>query len=67
VAVGPSTALWYVPGRRTTTVAAGIPFASIAWGDPAGRPHVLTLAGAPHAPQRTHPEATTLALLHALG
>ena len=32
-----------------------------------GADHVLTLAGAPHAPQRTHPEATTLALLRALG
>ncbi len=31
-----------------------------------GWDHVLTLAGAPHAPQRTHPEATTLALLRAL-
>jgi pimeloyl-ACP methyl ester carboxylesterase len=31
-----------------------------------GVDHVLTLAGAPHAPQRTHPEATTLALLRAL-
>jgi pimeloyl-ACP methyl ester carboxylesterase len=28
--------------------------------------HVLTLAGAPHAPQRTHPVATTVALLRAL-
>lgn len=31
-----------------------------------GEGHVLTLAGAPHAPQRTHPEATTAALLEAL-
>jgi pimeloyl-ACP methyl ester carboxylesterase len=31
-----------------------------------GPDHVLTLAGAPHAPQRTHPEATTLAILRAL-
>ena len=31
-----------------------------------GASHVLTLAGAPHAPQRLFPEATTLALLHAL-
>jgi pimeloyl-ACP methyl ester carboxylesterase len=29
--------------------------------------HVLTLAGAPHAPQRTHPIETTQALLCALG
>ncbi|HEV8402172.1 MAG TPA: alpha/beta fold hydrolase [Candidatus Limnocylindrales bacterium] len=32
-----------------------------------GADHSLTLAGAPHSPQRTHPEATTLALLRALG
>lgn len=31
-----------------------------------GDDHILTLAGAPHAPQRTHPEATTAALLDAL-
>ena len=31
-----------------------------------GTDHILTLAGAPHAPQRTHPEATTVALLRAL-
>ena len=29
------------PGERATTTAAGIPFASIAWGDPAARPLVL--------------------------
>jgi pimeloyl-ACP methyl ester carboxylesterase len=32
-----------------------------------GPDHILTLAGAPHAPQRTHAAATTLALLRALG
>ena len=31
-----------------------------------GADHVLTLAGAPHAPQRTHPVATTVALLRAI-
>jgi pimeloyl-ACP methyl ester carboxylesterase len=31
-----------------------------------GADHILTLAGAPHAPQRTHPAATTAALLRAL-
>ena len=31
-----------------------------------GAGHILTLAGAPHAPQRLFPEATTLALLRAL-
>jgi pimeloyl-ACP methyl ester carboxylesterase len=32
-----------------------------------GPGHVLTIVGGPHSPQRTHPEATTLAILHALG
>jgi pimeloyl-ACP methyl ester carboxylesterase len=32
-----------------------------------GADHVITLLGAPHAPQRTHPIALTQALLHALG
>jgi pimeloyl-ACP methyl ester carboxylesterase len=32
-----------------------------------GANHIVTLGGAPHAPQRTHPAATTLGLLHALG
>ena len=32
-----------------------------------GADHVITLPGAPHAPQRTHPVETTMALLHALG
>ena len=31
-----------------------------------GADHILTLGGAPHAPQRLFPEATTLALLRAL-
>ena len=31
-----------------------------------GADHILTLEGAPHAPQRTHPFETTQALLHAL-
>ena len=31
-----------------------------------GADHILTLAGAPHGPQRTHPAATTAALLRAL-
>ena len=29
------------PGERATTAAAGIPFSSIAWGDPASRPLIL--------------------------
>ena len=32
-----------------------------------GTEHVVTLPGAPHAPQRTHPLDMTKALLHALG
>lgn len=32
-----------------------------------GRDHVITIRDAPHSPQRTHPEATVVALLRALG
>jgi len=32
-----------------------------------GADHILTLAGAPHGPQRSHPAATIAALLRALG
>ncbi len=32
-----------------------------------GRDHVITIRNAPHSPQRTHPEATLVALLRALG
>ena len=32
-----------------------------------GADHVITIEGAPHSPQRTHPEATVLAILRALG
>jgi pimeloyl-ACP methyl ester carboxylesterase len=32
-----------------------------------GADHVLTIVGGPHSPQRTHPEATALAILRALG
>lgn len=32
-----------------------------------GRGHVITIAGGPHSPHRTHPEATILAILRALG
>ncbi len=31
-----------------------------------GRDRVITIAGAPHSPQRTHPEATVLTMLRAL-
>jgi pimeloyl-ACP methyl ester carboxylesterase len=32
-----------------------------------GRDHVITIAAAPHSPQRLYPEATVLAILRALG
>jgi pimeloyl-ACP methyl ester carboxylesterase len=32
-----------------------------------GADRVITIAGAPHSPQRTHPEATIVAMLRALG
>ena len=32
-----------------------------------GADHVITIAGGPHSPQRTHPEATVMAILRALG
>jgi pimeloyl-ACP methyl ester carboxylesterase len=32
-----------------------------------GGGHVITIAGGPHSPHRTHPEATILAILRALG
>ncbi len=31
-----------------------------------GADHVITIAGGPHSPQRTHPEATVLAILRAI-
>ncbi len=36
------------------------------FGEVIGSQRILTIAGAPHSPQRTHPEATLLALLRAL-
>jgi len=32
-----------------------------------GAEHVITIRGGPHSPQRTHPEATVLAILRAIG
>ena len=52
---GDPTAGGYVPDAVLPGFAARI-----------GADHVLTLAGAPHAPQRTHPAATTAALIRAL-
>jgi len=64
----PATAgipVWLIRGEE----AAGglVPDAAIpAFAECIGAGHILTLAGAPHAPQRTHLEATTRALLRAL-
>ena len=49
-----------VAGSLLTEEAAAVLAARI------GRGHVLTIAGGPHSPQRTHPEATLLATLRAL-
>ena len=46
----------FVPDEAVTAFAAGI-----------GGDHVLTISGGPHSPQRTHPEATLVAFLRALG
>jgi len=45
----------FIPESKVSKIAAQL-----------GRDHVITVAGAPHSPQRTHPEATVLAILRAL-
>jgi pimeloyl-ACP methyl ester carboxylesterase len=58
--------IWYVRGAHE---AGGlIPEAFVPrLAERAGADHVLTIAGGPHSPMRTHPEATVLAILRALG
>jgi pimeloyl-ACP methyl ester carboxylesterase len=46
----------YIPESRVPRIEAQL-----------GADHVITIEGAPHSPQRTHPEATVLAILRALG
>ena len=41
--------------------------AARAFAEIVGADHVLTIDGGPHSPQRTHPEETVAAFLHALG
>lgn len=41
--------------------------AAAAFADVIGADHVLTIAGGPHSPQRTHPEETVACFLQALG
>ncbi len=58
-------ATWYVLGEFRT--GGLVPEAVVpALAARVGADHVLTIADAPHSPQRTHPEATTLAILRAL-
>ena len=45
----------FIPESRVPRIAAQL-----------GADHVITIAGGPHSPQRTHPEATVLAILRAL-
>ena len=57
--------IWVVRGEEAT--GSLLPDAMVpAFAARIGASHVLTLAGAPHAPQRLFPAATTLALLRAL-
>jgi pimeloyl-ACP methyl ester carboxylesterase len=46
----------FIPGSRVPAIERQL-----------GAGHVITIAGGPHSPQRTHPEATVLAILRALG
>jgi pimeloyl-ACP methyl ester carboxylesterase len=41
--------------------------AAAAFAEVIGADHVLSIAGGPHSPQRTHPEETVACFLHALG
>jgi pimeloyl-ACP methyl ester carboxylesterase len=57
--------VWYIRGEFTH--GSLIPAAVVpALAARAGGDHVLTIAGGPHSPQRTHPEATVLAILRAI-
>jgi pimeloyl-ACP methyl ester carboxylesterase len=52
---GDSAAGGFIPEEAVAEIAAQL-----------GRGHVITIAEGPHSPQRTHPEATLVALLRAL-
>lgn len=59
------TETWYILGEFET--GGLVPEAAVpALATRVGPDHVLVVAGAPHSPQRTHPEATVLAILRAL-
>jgi len=57
--------VWYVRGEEES--GGMIPDAVVpSLATRVGADHVLTIAGGPHSPMRTHPEATVLAILRAL-
>lgn len=57
---------WIVRGETAT--GGMLPDGALpAFAERIGADHILTIAGGEHSPQRTHPEATVLALLRALG
>jgi len=57
---------WLIRGEPAT--GSMVPEGALpAFAERIGAEHVLTVAGGPHSPQRTHPEATVVALLRALG
>ena len=61
-----STSAWLIRGEWAT--GGFIPDSRVARIEAQlGAGRVITIAGAPHSPQRTHPEATVLAILRALG
>ena len=58
--------IWIIRGEEETgglTPTAWLPRLA----ERVGAAHILTIAGGPHSPQRTHLEATTVALLRAVG
>jgi len=57
--------VWYIRGEHATGGLIPEPFVP-GLASRVGRDHVLTIAGGPHSPMRTHPEATVLAILRAL-
>jgi pimeloyl-ACP methyl ester carboxylesterase len=57
--------VWLIRGEPAT--GSYVPEAALpAFAERIGAGHVLTIAGGPHSPQRTHPPATLVALLRAL-
>ena len=55
---------WFIRGEWAT--GGFVPEFKIPAIEQLGPDHVVTIEGAPHSPQRTHPEATILAILRAI-